>query len=46
MAKFLARIFNTTSNSNTVVLDAVASTHGAPGFQTPDRRVISRFGVR
>lgn len=29
-----------------VSLDAVASTHGRAGYQTPDDRVISRTGLR
>ncbi len=44
MVKILARVINANLNTNAVVLDAVESTHGRPGFQTPDRRVISRNG--
>lgn len=29
-----------------ISLDAVASTHGRPGFQTPDDRVVSRTGLK
>jgi len=30
--------------ANAVVLGAITSTHGRPGYQTPDRRVISKSG--
>lgn len=44
MVRFLAKLLRSTIHgSHGVSLDAV-STHGTPGFQTPDARVISRFG--
>ncbi|MBF3709609.1 capistruin family lasso peptide [Burkholderia pseudomallei] len=45
MVQFLAKLLRSTIHgSHGVSLDAVSSTHGTPGFQTPDARVISRFG--
>ncbi|KGS08690.1 MULTISPECIES: capistruin family lasso peptide [Burkholderia] len=45
MVRLLAKLLRITAQgSSGVSLDAVSSTHGTPGFQTPDNRVISRFG--
>lgn len=43
MLRFFRFAFHRTEG---VSLDAVASTHGRPGFQTPDDRVVSRNGLR
>ncbi|WP_192340214.1 hypothetical protein [Ensifer sp. ENS06] len=46
MTKIIGHLVASAQRPNAVVLNAVQSTHGRPGFQTPDRLVISKTGTR
>jgi len=44
MTYLLQKLLCAIRSTSGISLNAVSSTHGQPGFQTPDSRVISRVG--